>query len=170
VDAQDLLPPGSVRQVNLDVDFESSGAEYGLVEQVLAVGHADDDDVVERLHSVDVGEQLVDHLVAHLRPHPAVRSPLLADRVDLVEHDDVQRTLVPHLPLVRTRLREQLADVLLGLSHELAEYLWTVDDLQVLHVEGAGQLSGDQRLTSAGRTVQQDPLHVLDTEPLQSGS
>jgi hypothetical protein len=71
--------------------FESSGAEYGLIEEVLAVGHADDEDVVECLHAVDVGEQLVDHLVAHLRPHAAVHAPLLANRVDLVEHYDVQR-------------------------------------------------------------------------------
>ena len=45
--------------------LEAAGAEEGLVEHVLAVGHADDEDVVERVHPVDVGQQLVHHAVPH---------------------------------------------------------------------------------------------------------
>ena len=45
--------------------LEAAGAEEGLVEHVLAVGHADDEDVVERVHPVDVRQQLVHHAVPH---------------------------------------------------------------------------------------------------------
>ena len=49
----------------------------------------DDQDVVELLHAVDLGQQLVDHRVVDARAarHAAA---LLADGVDLVEDDDVQ--------------------------------------------------------------------------------
>ena len=49
----------------------------------------DDQDVVELLHAVDLGQQLVDHRVVDpcAARHAAA---LLADGVDLVEDDDVQ--------------------------------------------------------------------------------
>lgn len=48
----------------------------------------DDQDVVELLHSVDLGQQLVDHGVvdAGAARHAAA---LLADGIDLVQYDDV---------------------------------------------------------------------------------
>lgn len=48
-----------------------------------------DQDVVELLHSVDLGQELVDYGVVDARAagHTAA---LLADGVDLVEDDDVQ--------------------------------------------------------------------------------
>ena len=48
-----------------------------------------DQDVVELLHSVDLGQQLVDHGVVDSR---AARhaSTLLTDRVDLIKYDDVK--------------------------------------------------------------------------------
>lgn len=53
------------------------------------VGHADEQDVVQRVHAVNLGQQLVDHGVVHAAAvaHAAAR---LAHRVDFVENDDVQ--------------------------------------------------------------------------------
>lgn len=104
--AQDLLPSCGIGQVNFDVDFKPAWPEDGLIKQVLSVGHSDDDDIVERLHSVDVGQQLVDYLIAHLCAHPAIGSSLLADGVDLVEDYYVERTLITQLLLIRTGLCE----------------------------------------------------------------
>lgn len=49
-------------------------------------------DVVELLHAVDFGQQLVDHGVvdAAATRHGA---SLLADGIDLIENDDVQPTI-----------------------------------------------------------------------------
>lgn len=49
----------------------------------------DDQDVVQLLHPVNLGQELVDHGVVHPRAAGA-RSSLLADGVQLVEDDDVE--------------------------------------------------------------------------------
>ena len=66
----------------------------------------DDQDVVELLHPVDLGQQLVDHGVVHARAagHAAA---LLADRVDLVEYDDVKTAVGTEL-FTRDRRRGRL--------------------------------------------------------------
>ena len=55
-----------------------------------------DQDVVELLHPVYLGQQLVDHSVVHAGAarHAAT---LLTDGVDLIEDDDVQPTVGPQL-------------------------------------------------------------------------
>lgn len=49
----------------------------------------DDQDVVELLHAVDLGQQLVDHGVVHARAAGA-RASLLADGIQLIEDDDME--------------------------------------------------------------------------------
>jgi len=56
----------------------------------------------------------------------------LADRVDLVEDDDMQIALVAALLILSLRVREEQPDVLLALAHVLVEHLGTVDDLRLL--------------------------------------
>jgi len=56
----------------------------------------------------------------------------LADRVDLVEDDDVQIALVAALPVLGLRVRKEQPYVLLALAHVLVEHLGTVDDLRLL--------------------------------------
>lgn len=55
-----------------------------------------DQDVVELLHAVDLGQQLVDHGVVDSRAarHAAT---LFADRVDLIEDDDVKAAVCTEL-------------------------------------------------------------------------
>ena len=70
------------------------------------IGHPDHKNVVELVHPVDLGQQLVDDGVVHLRSkldnlfdnyivHPralaTARPSSLTDRIDLVEDNDVQR-------------------------------------------------------------------------------
>lgn len=52
----------------------------------------DDQDVVELLHAVDLGQQLVDHGVVDPRAarHAAA---LFTDRIDLIKYDDVKATV-----------------------------------------------------------------------------
>ena len=64
----------------------------------LPVGHPDDEDVVERVHAVDLGQQLVHHGVGHARA-VGDGAPLLADGVDLVEDHDVKHAALALLRL-----------------------------------------------------------------------
>ena len=74
--------------------FESSRSEECLVHHVFSVCHADDEDVVEDVASVHLIEELIDDGVA--RPRAVPRRPALAaDRVQLVDDDDVQAETVP---------------------------------------------------------------------------
>ncbi len=48
---------------DLDLELETPGAQQGLVDHVDAVGHADQQDVVERVDAINLGQQLVHHAV-----------------------------------------------------------------------------------------------------------
>mmetsp|Transcript_25436 Transcript_25436/g.77196 ORF Transcript_25436/g.77196 Transcript_25436/m.77196 type:complete len:263 (+) Transcript_25436:1702-2490(+) len=156
-----------VRQRNLDLHLEPARSEKRCVDHVEAVGHADDEDVVERVHTINFRQQLVDHRVADSRV-TALHATLLADRVDLVKDDYVQvRVVAPGLVL-RLGLGEKLAHVLLGLSHEFGEDLRPVDHLGLLSIEHLANLACDQRLTGARRPMQHHALHVRDAQLLHS--
>jgi hypothetical protein len=59
------------------------------------VGHADEEDVVERVHAVNLGEELVDNGVMDAAA-AGDAAALLADGVYLIEYDDMQvRGLAP---------------------------------------------------------------------------
>mmetsp|Transcript_22607 Transcript_22607/g.55847 ORF Transcript_22607/g.55847 Transcript_22607/m.55847 type:complete len:334 (+) Transcript_22607:966-1967(+) len=112
VDVEDLQPPLLVGQRDLDLHLEPAGAQQGLVNHVLPVGHADDKDIVERVDAVNLGEELVDDRVAHARAVTR-RAACLAHRVDLVKDDDVKVGVVAALVLFGLGVRKQVADVLL---------------------------------------------------------
>lgn len=60
--------------------------------QSRAAPRTNDQDVVELLHTIDFGEQLVHHGVVHASAagHAA---PLLADGINLIKNDDVHPTV-----------------------------------------------------------------------------
>ncbi len=64
VNVEDLHAARLVWQGDLNVYLEAPGPEERLVDHVLAVGHADDEHVVELINTVHLGEQLVDDRVA----------------------------------------------------------------------------------------------------------
>lgn len=56
---------------------------------ILYFRHTNNEDVVQLLDAIDLGQQLVDHSVVH--PGAAGHAPsLLADGVDFIKDDDVQ--------------------------------------------------------------------------------
>ena len=59
VNLEDLVPPRLVGEADLDVHLQAPGAQDRLVQHVLPVCHADEQDVVERVDAVDLGEELV---------------------------------------------------------------------------------------------------------------
>lgn len=72
--------------------LQSAGSQQGLVYHVASVSHADDENVVELLDTVDLGQQLVDHSVVNPRV-TSCRPSGFADGVYLVEDDDVETTV-----------------------------------------------------------------------------
>src|SRR3954447_503717 len=157
-----------VRTLDLDLHVETPGAQDGGVDQVLTVGGADHDHVLEGLDAVELGQQLRHD--CRLDVGGDARPAGAEDGVHLVEeHDDRQALFAPLLGA-----DEDLADLALGLADVL------VEQLGALHVEevaarvvapaAVGDLLGerlrdrlgDQRLAAAGRSVEQDALGRLE--------
>mmetsp|Transcript_18438 Transcript_18438/g.48130 ORF Transcript_18438/g.48130 Transcript_18438/m.48130 type:complete len:560 (-) Transcript_18438:737-2416(-) len=165
VDFKDLLAALLVRQPDLHVHLQAPRAQQRLVQHVLAVGHADEQDVVQGVNSVDLGEQLVDERVVHAG---AVfdRAALLADGVNLVKDDDVQLAVFAASLVLRLRIRKQRTHVLLTLPDVLVQDLGTVHNLGLLAIEHLADLPRDECLARARRPVQQHALHVRDAQLL----
>ena len=118
-----------VGKANFHVHLQAAGAQQRLINELLAVRHTNDQNVVERLHTVQLGQQLVHHCVADSGA-VAARPALLANGVDLVKNDDVlprqssaaatnthphatyQRRLVATLLVLELGVGKQLANVL----------------------------------------------------------
>ena len=55
-----------IRQRNLNMQFQSSGSKNSFIDHVLAIGHADDEDVVQAVDTVDLRQQLIHHAVINI--------------------------------------------------------------------------------------------------------
>src|SRR6266540_1240450 len=157
VDAEDGLPPGEVGGRHQNLAVEPAGAEQGGVEVLEPVRRADDDDAVGPAEAVELHEQLVERLV-RLSVQAQACAPS-ADGVQLVDEDDRR--------LVLARLLEQLADA--GRA-ETREHLH--EGRCALGIEvGAGCVRdglGEQSLSSAGRSVDEDALGDAGAEPSET--
>jgi hypothetical protein len=107
-----LQSPRLIREPDLQVYLETAGSEHSLINHVLPVCHPDNQYVVETVDAVDLREQLVHDSLLHARPR-LHGPPLPADRIDLVEYDNVERGLITLGFHVILRLLEELTDVLL---------------------------------------------------------
>ncbi len=164
---EDLLGGGLVGPLDLDLHVEASGAQDGRVDEVLAVGGPDHDDVAERLDAVDLGEQLGHDRRLHVGGDPA--APRAEKRVHLVEKDDHGDSFFRLLP----GALEHEPDLALGLAHVLVQQLGSLDVEEVAADPGvAGALAdflrkrvgdgfGDEGLAAAGGAVEQDPFRCL---------
>src|SRR4051812_46207711 len=87
VPGEDLGRGALVRPLHLDLHVEPAGPQDGGVDEILAVGRADHDDVLQGLNTVDLGQQLRHDRRLHVRRDAG---PAGAEqRVHLVkEHDD----------------------------------------------------------------------------------
>jgi hypothetical protein len=68
--------------------------EESLINHVKTVGHADDEDVVELVDTIHLGEELVDNRVPDTGP-VVLGTTLLTNRIKLIKDDDVKVTLIP---------------------------------------------------------------------------
>lgn len=83
-----------VGQRDLDLDLKTTRTQQGIVDHVLAVGHADQQDVVQLVDTIELTEKLVDDTVADTGSASGARATLFAYGVQLVKDDDVQLRLV----------------------------------------------------------------------------
>src|SRR5690606_5236348 len=162
--AEDVLRRLRVRALDLDLHVEPARPQDRRVDHVLAVGGANDDDVLQALHTVNLGEQLRDDGVLHVRGD--ARAPSAEHRVHLVEEDDNRRALAR---LLASPLEDE-ADVPLSLADVLVEQLRALDVEEVaaalllalllgdLLRQRVGDRLRDERLATAGWAVQQHAL------------
>src|SRR5690554_4136499 len=164
VDAEDLAGGRRVRPVDLDLHVQAPGSEDRRVDQVLPVRGADDDDVLERLDAIELGQELGDDGRLHVGADP--RAPGPEQGIHLVEEDDHGNALVGLLlgPL------EDQPDLTLGLADPLVQELRAFDVEEVATDIGAagalgdgarqavGDRLGDEGLAASRRPVQEDTL------------
>lgn len=90
---ENLVTAFLVRQSNLHVHLETAWSQQRLVNHIEAISHTDHENVVELLHTVHLGEELVDNGIANARP-VILGATLLANRIDFIKDDDVELTIV----------------------------------------------------------------------------
>src|SRR5438309_8605403 len=160
---EDVGGGAAVGALDLDLHVEPAWAQDGRVDEVLAVGGADDDDVLEAFDAVDLGQELGHD--GGLDVGGDAGAAGAEERVHLVEEDD-DRDVLGGLFL---GLDEDLADLALGLPDVLVEELGALDveeealDLLAallgdLLGEVVGDGLGDHGLAAAGRTVEEHTL------------
>src|SRR5438093_13426935 len=118
---EDVGGGAAVGALDLDLHVEPAGAQDGRVDEVLAVGGADDDDVFEALDPVDLGEQLGHD--GGLDVGGDAGAAGAEERIHLVEEDDDGHVLGG----LFLGLHEDLADFPLGLADVLVEELGALD-------------------------------------------
>src|SRR6266536_4631584 len=160
---EDIDGGALVGALDLDVHIEAAGAQDGGVDEVLPVRGPDDDDVLDRLDAVELGEELGDDGGLHVGGDAGAAGA--DERVHLVEEDDDGHVLGGLL----AGLDEDLADLALGLADVLVEQLGALDgeeealDLLAAFLgdaggEVVGDGLGDHGLAAAGRAIEQHAL------------
>ncbi len=137
-----------------------TGPEKSLVNHVPPVGHSDNQDVVQLVYTVHLGQQLVDDRVVDAGG-AGDAAPLLANGVNLVKDDDVEARVGAHAELLLLGVGKEAPNVGLRLANVLVEDLGPVDDLGLARVEHLANLAGHERLARARRSVEQDASHVF---------
>ena len=173
VDAEDLPGRHRVGPFDLDLHVEAPRPQDGRVDEVLAVGGPDDDDVLEPLDAVELRQELGHDRRFHVGRHPA--APGAEQGVHLVEEDDDGNPLVGLL----LGPGEDQADLPLGLAHVLVEQLGPFDVEEVgtgvaraglgghRSGQGVGHRLGDQRLAAPRGPVEQHPLRGAELVVLE---
>ena len=158
VDLEDVLAALAVGAVDDDLAVEAAGPQQRRVEDVGPVGGRDQDDVVLHLEAVHLDQQLVQRLLALVVTAAHAGAAVAADGVDLVHEDDAGRVLFG--------LLEEVAD---AAGADADEHLDEVraGDREEGDAGLAGDGAGEQRLTGAGRAVEQDALGDAGAERLE---
>ena len=160
VHLQDALAAGQVRLGHHDLAVEPARAQQRRVEDVGPVGGRDDDDAALGVEPVQLDQHLVQGLLALVVAAAETRAAVPAHGVDLVHEHDGRG--------VRLGLLEQVAHP--G-GTDTDEHLHEVrpGDRVERHAGLAGHGPGQQRLTGAGRPVEQHALGDLGPDGLEFG-
>ncbi|CAM3908256.1 hypothetical protein STAL104432_30540 [Streptomyces albus] len=158
VDLEDLQPALHVGAVDGDLPVEAAGTQQGGVQDVGPVGGGDQDDAALDVEAVHLDQQLVERLLALVVTAAHAGAAVTADGVDLVDEDDGRR--------VGLGLLEQVADAGGAHTDEHLDEVGAGDRVE-RHPGLAGDRAGQQRLTGAGRAVEQHTLGDLGADGLE---
>jgi len=144
------------------VDFHSARAEDGLIHHVFSVCHSDNEDVVQLVYTVHLRQELVDHCFINTSAGVTRRASGLADSVDLIENDNMKARVFTVSGLVILSVLEKLTDLPFRFSNEFVKDLWSIDNLRLYTFQSSSDFTGNERLTSAGRSMEQESLDMVD--------
>ena len=137
---------------------ETAGSHEGSVDDVGAVGSANDEDVLLGTDAVHLGKELVHDTVGGTAAISRATTTLLGDGIELVEEEDAGGGLAG--------LLEDVTDIGLGLTEPHGEELGALDGDEVgLALVGNGL--GHEGLTATGRAVEQHALGGAHAELLE---
>ena len=157
---QDRLTAFQIGGRHAHLPVESARTQQGGVEHVGTVGGGDDDEVGVVVEAVHLDEQLVQRLLALVVATAHAGTALAAHSIDLVDEDDGGGVLLGLIEQVAhtggTETHEHFDEV--GAGHRVERHAG-------LACDGSGQ----QRLTGAGRAVQQHTARDARTQRLVLG-
>mmetsp|Transcript_14740 Transcript_14740/g.30439 ORF Transcript_14740/g.30439 Transcript_14740/m.30439 type:complete len:332 (-) Transcript_14740:364-1359(-) len=155
VNAEDLETTVFVGHTDIDFSIESAETTKSGVDGVGAVGTSNDNDGCTLLEAVHKGQHLTDDAAFDFSVGLIT---LGSNGIDFVDKNNRGGVLLC--------LFEGLAKIRLGLTGHFRHDFWSVDEEE----KGTGFVGNrtcDQRLSAAGRPVQQNPAGWLDTERLE---
>src|SRR6267142_1661462 len=158
---EDVGGGAAVGALDLDLHVEPAGAEDGRVDEVLAVGGADDDDVLEALDAVDLGQELGDD--GGLDVGGDAGAAGAEEGVHFVEENNDGDVLGG----LFLGLDEDLADLALGFADVLVEEIGALELVFFVVVGGDvreldGVLDGLDLVAEAADIVVDDVWHFLE--------
>src|ERR1043166_3752358 len=99
--------------------LETPRSQQGLIDHVLPIGHADEQEIVEFINTVELRQKLVHNGITDSCSSCRSSASLLAHSIQLVEYNDVQLAIIALLLILLFGVCEHLAHVLFGLSNIL---------------------------------------------------
>ena len=160
VHPQNCLTAFQIRRGHTYLTVESTRTQQSGVKHVRAVGGGDDDEVGVVVETIHLDEQLVQRLLALVVATAHTGATLATHGIDLIDEDDGGSVLLGLIEQVThtggTETDEHLDEV--GAGHRVERHAG-------LTCDGSGQ----QRLTRAGRAVQQHAARDARTQRLVLG-
>jgi len=144
-----------IRQPDLDLSIETTGTQESGIECVGTVGGHDDLDLAELIEAIHLVQQLHQRALDLAIGRRALAEATATNGVDLVHEDDAR--------LVRASVAEHLANQAGALANVLVDD-GTRDDLEEVGLDVRSHGASEQRLTGAGRAIQQHSLGRLDAD------
>ena len=91
---QNCLTAPHIRQADIDLPVEPTGAQQRAVEDIRSVGGGDDDHAVVGGKAIHLDQQLVEGLLPLVVAAAQAGAALATDRVDLIDKDNTGRVFL----------------------------------------------------------------------------